>query len=122
MNLFIILLLQIFVCSQSFIPRLSPLQSIVSYKAVISGVVVSVSEEFLSDNIVMRQVLLNQGHNIDILYFVLLIGTILTKNKYDDKKGSQLDDFKYYSTIQKNTKILLFAIMIILNRNIENAI
>jgi hypothetical protein len=122
MNLFIILLLQLFVCSQSFIPRLSPLQSIVSYKAVISGVVVSISEEFLSDNIVMRQVLLNQGHNIDILYFVLLIGTILTKNKYNDKKGSQLDDFKYYSTIQKKTKILLFAIMIILNRNIENAI
>jgi hypothetical protein len=122
MNLFIILFLQLFVCSQSFIPRLSPLQSIVSYKAVISGLVVSVSEEFLSDNIVMRQILLNQGHNIDILYFVLLIGTILTKNKYDDKKGSQLDDFKYYNTIQKNTKILLFAIMIILNRNIENAI
>jgi len=122
MNLFIILFLQLFVCSQSFIPRLSPLQSIVSYKAVISGLVVSVSEYFLSDNIVMRQILLNQGHNIDILYFVLLIGTILTKNKYDDKKGSQLDDFKYYNTIQKNTKILLFAIMIILNRNIENAI
>jgi hypothetical protein len=122
MNLFIILFLQLFVCSQSFIPRLSPLQSIVSYKAVISGLVVSVSEEFLGDNIVMRQIVMNQGHNIDILYFVLLIGTILTKNKYDDKKGSQLDDFKYYSKIQKNTKILLFAIMIILNRNIENAI
>lgn len=122
MNLFIILFFQLFVCSQSFIPRLSPLQSIVSYKAVISGLVVSVSEEFLSDNIVMRQILLNQGHNIDILYFVLLIGTILTKNKYDDKKGSQLNDLKYYSNIQKNTKILLFAIMIILNRNIENAI
>jgi len=121
MNLFIILLLQIFVCSQSFIPRLSPLQSIVSYKAVVSGLIVSVSEEFLSDNIV-REVISNQGHNVDILYFGLLIGTILTKNKYDDKKGSQLADVKYYNTIQRNTKILLFAIMILLNRNIENAI
>jgi hypothetical protein len=106
-----------------FLPRFNTqIQQLISSKAIVSGVVSSVSEELWTDNFLFRELLINNKHtNLDIVYFGLLVFTLLTK---EDMKSrfSKWKNMEMFSTIEKNTKVVLFTIMFIFNRNVENAI
>ena len=107
----------------AFLPRFSSqIQQLISSKAIAAGVVSSVSEELWTDNFLFRELLFNHRHtNLDIFYFGLLVFTLLSKEDMNSRlyKWKNLERF---STIEKNTKVVLFVIMIIFNRNVENAI
>ena len=76
----------------------------------------------MTDNFLFRELLLNNKHtNLDIIYFGLLVFTLLSK---EDMKSrfSKWKNVKMFSAIEKNTKVVLFTMMFIFNRNVENAI
>ena len=106
-----------------FLPRFNTqIQQLISSKAIVSGVVSSVSEELWTDNFLFRELLINNKHtNLDIVYFGLLVFTLLSK---EDMKSrfSKWKNMEMFSTIEKNTKVVLFTLMFIFNRNVENAI
>jgi hypothetical protein len=123
MQLFAILCLLLVGSVHGFLPRFSSqIQQLISSKAIASGVISSVSEELLTDNFLFRELLLNNKHtNLDIIYFGLLVFTLLSK---EDMKSrfSKWKNVKMFSAIEKNTKVVLFTMMFIFNRNVENAI
>jgi hypothetical protein len=123
MQLFAILCLLLVGSVHGFLPRFSSqIQQLISSKAIASGVISSVSEELLADNFLFRELLLNNKHtNLDIIYFGLLVFTLLSK---EDMKSrfSKWKNVKMFSAIEKNTKVVLFTMMFIFNRNVENAI
>jgi hypothetical protein len=123
MSLFHILLFLVITSTYAFLPKINiQVQQLVSSKAILSGIVSSVTEEFWSDNFIFRELALNHKYsNFDILYTVLLFATILNKPILQNSfyKWNAVGRF---SIIEKKTKLILFVVMIIFNRNIENAI
>ena len=123
MQLFTLLCALLVSSVHGFLPRFSSqIQHLISSKAIASGVVSSVSEELLTDNFLFRELLINHKHtNLDIVYFGLLVFTLLSK---EDMKNrfSKWKNVKMFSAIEKNTKVVLFTLMFIFNRNVENAI
>ena len=106
-----------------FLPRFSSqIQQLISSKAIVSGVVSSVTEELWTDNFLFRELLFNHKYtNLDIVYFGLLVFTLLSK---EDMKSrfSKWKNMETFSAMEKNTKVVLFTLMFIFNRNVENAI
>jgi len=123
MQLFHILLFLTITSTYAFLPKInSQIQQIVSSKAILSGFISSLTEEFWTDNFLFRELAVNHRYsNFDILYTLLLFATILNKPilKNSFYKWNAVGRF---SIIEKKTKLILFVIMIIFNRNIENAI
>jgi len=123
MQLFTLLCVLLVSSVHGFLPRFSSqIQQLISSKAIASGVVSSVSEELLTDNLLFRELLINHKHtNLDIIYFGLLVFTLVSK---EDMKNrfSKWKNVKMFSAIEKNTKVVLFTLMFIFNRNVENAI
>jgi hypothetical protein len=107
----------------AFLPKYgSQLQTIISSKGIISGVVTYVSEELWTDNFLVRELLFNHRYtNLDVIYFGLLVFTLLSKEDINSSLY-KWKTFERFSIIEKNTKVILFVIMIIFNRNVENAI
>lgn len=106
-----------------FLPRFNTqVQQIISSKAIVSGVVSSFTEELWTDNFLFRELLFNHKYtNLDIVYFGLLVITLLSKEDMKSK-FSKWKNVEMFSTIEKNTKVMLFTLMFIFNRNVENAI
>ena len=79
MSLFHILLFLVITSTYAFLPKINiQIQQLVSSKAILSGIVSSVTEEFWSDNFIFRELALNHKYsNFDILYTLLLFATIL---------------------------------------------
>jgi hypothetical protein len=113
----------LFGSSYAFLPRTpSNLQNIISSRAIINGIMSAVSEEVLSDNVITSNLFVNNKHsNIDIICLGLLMITIFSKTKIQSETY-KLTNIKLFSDTEKSTKILLFVIMFIFSRNIENAI
>jgi hypothetical protein len=109
--------------SHAFFPRYtSQIKGIISSKGIITGFMTAITEEVLNDNYFMRELIFNhKGTNMDIVYFGLLIATIINK-KNVDSIYSRWNHFEMFSNMEKNTRLLFLVIMIIFNRNIENAI
>lgn len=109
--------------AHAFIPRYtSQIKTIISSKAIITGVITAMTDELLNDNYVVRELLFNhKGTNMDIVYFGLLMTTLINK-KNVDSTYSKWNNFVMFSNIEKKTRLLFLAIMIIFNRNVENAI
>jgi len=122
-SIIVIFLLSLLRFSHAFLPKhMTQIQNIISSKAIATGVMTVVSEEIIGDNLVVRELLFHNKNDImDVVYFGLLVATIVNKKslEYTYYKWNNLDGF---STIEKKTRLFFLVVMIVFNRNVENAI
>ena len=148
MYLFSVLLISLSLANVSisfgFIPRnLISLQTIISSEAIISTLVDRLKQEFLSDNFsLLRDVLNNiitkhnngnisgyvgsHSMNLDYLYLCVLVSTLSsnpgTLLQNENVMMNKWHTISMFSTIKRRTNVCILVLMILFNRNIENAI
>lgn len=107
----------------AFLPKLpSSLQNILASRAIITTFGERVGEELLTNGNILQQVIVDHSRNqinMDVFYLILL-GFVLNNTRTQVNK--RLSDVTWFSDVRKKTNILFLVIMIIFNRNVENAI
>ena len=109
--------------ASAFLPKLpSSLQNILASRAIVTTFGERVSEELLTNSNLLQQILVDHSKtqiNMDIFYLVML-GFVL--NNARTNIDNRLSEVSWFSDVRKKTNILFLVIMIIFNRNVENAI
>lgn len=123
--MFIRLFILLILCplTTAFLPRLpSSLQNILASRAIVTTFGERVSEELLTNGNILQQVIVDHSRNqinMDIFYLILLGFVLNNARTHVDKR---LSDVTWFSDVRKKTNILFLVVMIIFNRNVENAI
>lgn len=111
-------------CSvHAFIPPITPIRLIVSGEAFASSLVENFYREF-SENFVMTSVFKTRFHpELDLLYLALIGASFYVRYQNINSGGnSRWSTVPGYSKIHKCTNMLLLMLMLVLTKNIENAI
>jgi len=107
----------------AFVPKFPPssLQSIVTSRAIISTFSEKIGEELMTSNYVFQDILIDHSkHQLNMdLFYLIILGFVLSNARTN---VSKLSNWEWFSDIQKKTNILILVLMIIFNRNVENAI
>ena len=105
------------------IRNINSLQNIVSAKAITSAISERFNIEAYNENLIISDIMHHNTHiEADILYFVLITGSLLYRSNIDDDSIKKLEKFSSFSTIRRRTNKCLFILAIVFTRNIENAI
>lgn len=107
----------------AFLPRMpNSLQNILASRAIITTFGEHIVEEVFTNSNVIQQVLLDHSKtqlNLD-LFYLLILGIVLNNTKTTINK--KLNNVTMFSDVQKKTNIFVLVLLIIFNRNVENAI
>lgn len=119
----IYILFSVMIQVMAFLPKYPPssLQSILASRAILSSFSEKMGEELMTNNYVFQDILIDHSKNhfnMD-LFYLMLLGFVLSNARTNVGKLSNLE---WFSNIQKKTNIFILVIMIIFNRNVENAI
>jgi hypothetical protein len=105
------------------IRNINTLQTIVSTKAVAAAISERFNIEAYNENFIISDIMHHNTHvEADILYFILITGSLLYRSNIDDSSIKKLEQFEGFSTIRRRTNKCLFILAIVFTRNIENAI
>ena len=107
----------------AFLPRMSTsLQNILASRAIVTTFGEHIVEEVFTNSNIIQQVLLDHSKtqlNLD-LFYLLILGIVLNNTKTSINK--KLTDVTVFSDVQKKTNIFVLVLLIIFNRNVQNAI
>jgi hypothetical protein len=107
----------------AFLPRMSSsLQNILASRAIVTTFGEHIVEEVFTNSNIIQQVLLDHSKsqlNLDLFYLVILA---IVLNNAKTSIGKKLTDVSVFSDVQKKTNIFVLVLLIIFNRNVENAI
>lgn len=105
--------------------QINTLENIVNSKAVVSTVTSRMNMEIINENILFQQ-LLSVNHfrlNFDLFYLTILTASWYSRYAIDIKSDdAKLSDIPIYNNTRKMTNMVLFISLIILTKNVENAI
>lgn len=111
--------------SRLIFDELNTLENIVNSKAVVSTITSRMNMEIINENILFQQAL-SGGHlrlNFDLFYLSILAISWYSRYMVDvDNTDSKLANIQTYSHTRKITNTVLFVVLIILSKNVENAI
>lgn len=102
----------------------SPLRILVSIEAFTSSLTSGLNKEIASEDIIINSIFKSHFHpELDLLYTGLLGLSLVNKlgNNVTETEN-RWSTITIYNTISKHTRIVLFIIMIVFTKNIENAI
>lgn len=103
-----------------FVP-MSPLQALVSFRAIGSSLYNTLQKDFGSENLIFDAVFKSHYHpEMDAIYFGLV--TLSALKTAEPETESRLSDIKIYADNYKKTRIIFFVLAVILTKNIENAV
>ena len=122
-----VLMFGLFVPVLGFLPKItpglfieSPLETIITQRAVISTFTTRIREELFTDNIFMRDVLLHHSQpNSDVFYVLLILLSFYQRHMYSTVKIENLDRFM---KIRRLTNSVLFVVLFIFTKNIDSAV
>jgi len=107
----------------AFLPRITnSLQNLLASRAIVTTFGEHIVEEVFTNSNIIQQVLLDHSKtqlNLD-LFYLLILGFVLNNTKTNISK--RLTDVTAFSDVQKKTNIFVLVLLIIFNRNVENAI
>jgi len=123
MKCIVLALMMIQVC-HGFLPRLpsTPLQTMVTTKAIADGIMATVTEEVFSIN--NNMFFTNSHGNGDLVCMGLLCALIYTKinTELQPTKKDKWENMMRFSKMKKLTYIMIISALIIFERNVENVI
>lgn len=97
---------------------MSPLQSLVSFRAIGSSIYSTLQKDFGSENLVFDAIFKSHFHpEMDAIYLGLITMSALKAAEPD-----RLSNIEIYTDIYKKTRIVLFVLTAVLTKNIENAV
>jgi len=103
-----------------FLPTLPSIRAIVSAEAFTSSLIENIYREF-PENLIMTTMFKTRYHpEMDFIYLGILLACLYTR--IDSPSQNRWSSIPMYSMIQRRTNVILFTIMLILTKNIENAI
>ena len=122
-----VLLVGSLVPALGFLPKItpglfmeSPLETIITQRAIISTFTARIREELFTDNIFMRDILLHHSQpNSDVFYVLLLLLSLYQRHMYSTVKIEGLDRFL---RTRRLTNSVLFIVLFIFTKNIDTAI
>ena len=101
---------------------LSPIQNIISTQSILSTVSTRISEELLSDNLIIKELTKFQFHpQFDLFYTGLLVTTLFSKHKIYGQIDNKWNDIELATDTSKITKSILFIFILLFCKNIESA-
>jgi len=106
-----------------YLPQITPVRLIVTGEAFTSSMVENFYREF-PENFVMTTVFKTRFHpELDILYLVLIALSMYARYQNINSGGaSRWSTVPGYSKIHKATNMMLLFLMLVLTKNVENAI
>lgn len=108
---------------RNIINEVNSLENIVNTKAVVSSISSLTNTEIIQEDVLLDPLLVPSDFRLstDIFYVILLLVSwyYRTSAVKDDTK---LENLQIYSNTRRMTKVLFLIIVIILTKNVENAI
>jgi hypothetical protein len=102
---------------------LSELESLVTSRAVFSTITEQVKNEIISDSPFMKDI--SHGYfrlDSDVCYLALIGIAIYSKMNSDSVTNQKLNNISMYSRTMRVTRSILFTFIVILTKNVDNAI
>lgn len=113
-----------YICQSNWLLPISlfNLENIVTSRAIMSSLITRFQQEFVSDNTFMNEIINNKSnYQIDLFYIFTFMASIYFENNYI-LKFNKLDKFKIFVNSRRYTNMILIFIIVLLVKNVENAI
>lgn len=99
------------------------LRTIIGSKAVLSTVITEVNNEMVNENIIISEITsVHRNIPIDAFNAFIFIGAVYLQYRYFIYFEKKLSGVKMFSNIQEKTRLILFIMMLVFTKNIQNAI
>jgi hypothetical protein len=109
---------------KSVFTGLSELESLVTSRAVFSTITQQVKNEIISESPFMRDI--SHGYfrlDFDVCYLCLMALSVYIKiNNDSNDTALKLNNISMYSSAMKTTRTIIFTIMLIMTKSVDNAI
>ena len=103
--------------------NINSLQNIISTKAITSAIGERFNIEAYNENFIISDIVNHNTHiEADILYFLLVTGSLFYRFNNEDNNIKKFEQLEGFSIIRRRTSKCLFILAIVFTRNIENAI
>ena len=108
---------------RSLFTGLSQLEGLITSRAVFSTITEQVKNEIISDSPFIKDI--SHGYfrlDSDVCYLALIGIAIYSKMNSDSVTNKKLNNISMYSSTMRLTRAILFTIIVILTKNVDNAI
>ena len=101
----------------------TPIKNIITTTAFASSLVNNVNHEIISNNLLFKDISLHEFHfESDIIYSGIVSSMVLVQYKILSPKEKKLKSIDLFNDVKRKSNIILIPILVILFRNIDNAI
>ena len=110
-----------------FLPRLmeefSSIKNIISSRAIVSSITEKVNSQIISDDILLSELTHPMLHPAkDVFYFAVFATSFIIQNQLVHAKNKKWLEIETYTNMKKITNNIIFIILIVLTKGVENAI
>ena len=110
-----------------FLPRLmeefSSIKNIISSRAIVSSITEKVNSQIINDDILLSELTHYTLHPAkDIFYFAVFATSFIIQNQLVHAKNKKWLAIETYTNMKKITNNIIFIILIVLTKGVENAI
>ena len=103
-------------------PNVYNLQNIITSQAIMSTLSYRLNMEVLNENLLINEVTRIKCHPEEIIYVSILIYILYSNIDYTNYIENKLQNIKMFSNIKQISNSIIFILLMIFTRNIENAI
>lgn len=101
----------------------TPIKNIITTTAFASSLVNNINHEIISNNLLFKDISLHEFHfESDIIYGGIISSMVLVQYKILSPKEKKFQNIDLFNDVKRKSNIILIPILIILFRNIDNAI
>jgi hypothetical protein len=100
----------------------SPLQNIITKRAIVTTIVSRENQAVILDNIIMHDFNGNININHNLFYFTLFAALAFAHAKFSYKYEQKLQNVQMFSNMRKISNQIIFVVALIFTKNVENAI
>ena len=123
LNIFISKVISLNIPPRGLITGLSELETLITSRAIFSTITEQIKNELISESPFMKDV--SHGYfrlDFDICYLAIIGLALYSKINKDSETTQKLNNIATYANTMKTTRTILFIFIVILTKNVDNAI